>query len=132
MEDAKKTDFTICDDFTKAIIEVCEGQALDKEFETRSDVTVDEYMEMIYKKTAALLVGCFAAGAKIGGAKAEQLEALEDYAKYLGLAFQIQDDYFDTFGDEEKFGKKDMLFKKIVKFLSFCLCFISLSYTFSN
>jgi len=106
LEDAKKTDFTICDDFTKAIIEVCEGQALDKEFETRSDVTVDEYMKMIYKKTAALLVGCFTAGAKIGGAKAEQLEAIKDYAKYLGLAFQIQDDFFDTFGDEEKFGKK--------------------------
>lgn len=106
LEDAIKTDFSICDDFTNAIIEVCEGQALDKEFEARTDVTVDEYMEMIYKKTAALLVGCFIVGAKIGKAKNDQIKAISDYAKYLGLAFQIQDDYFDTFADENKFGKK--------------------------
>lgn len=106
LKDAYNTDFTICNDFTTAIIEVCEGQALDKEFELRHDVTVDEYITMIYKKTAALLVGCFTVGAKIGKANQEQIEAIKDYAKYLGLAFQIQDDYLDTFSDENIFGKK--------------------------
>jgi geranylgeranyl diphosphate synthase type II len=90
--------------FNRGLVEVCEGQGLDKEFETRDDVTPREYLKMIGKKTAALLEACCRVGAIIGGGTDEEVEALAAYGVNLGLAFQIQDDYLDLFGDE-KFGK---------------------------
>ena len=81
-------------------IKICEGQALDMAFEDSFDVTKDEYMNMIYKKTGALITGATTAGAIIGGASNIQKQALDTYGRKLGLAFQIQDDYIDLTGDE--------------------------------
>ncbi|MDI9618758.1 short chain isoprenyl diphosphate synthase IdsA [Methanothermobacter sp.] len=86
-------------------VKICEGQALDMGFEERLDVTEDEYMEMIYKKTAALIAAATKAGAIMGGASEREVEALEDYGKFIGLAFQIHDDYLDVVSDEESLGK---------------------------
>ncbi len=98
--------------FTQGIIEVCEGQSLDTDFENRTDVAIDEYLTMISKKTAALLEVCCMIGATIGGGDIEKVAALRDYGKYLGLAFQLQDDLLDIMGDESEFGKsvgKDLM-----------------------
>ena len=92
--------------FTEAIIEVCEGQSYDKEFETRKRVKLDEYIMMIDKKTSELLKCCAEIGALIGNASKEETEALKYYALYTGLAFQIQDDLLDIVADEKEFGKK--------------------------
>lgn len=81
-------------------IKICEGQALDMAFEDTFDVTKDEYMNMIYKKTGALITGATTAGAIIGGATSDQIKALDTYGRKIGLAFQIQDDYIDLTGDE--------------------------------
>lgn len=81
-------------------IKICEGQALDMAFEDSFDVTKDEYMNMIYKKTGALITGATTAGAIIGGATSTQIKALDTYGRKIGLAFQIQDDYIDLTGDE--------------------------------
>lgn len=81
-------------------IKICEGQALDMSFEDTYEVTQEEYMNMIYKKTGALINGATSSGAIIGGATSVQIEALREYGKNLGLAFQIQDDYIDLTGDE--------------------------------
>lgn len=81
-------------------IKICEGQALDMAFEDTFEVTKDEYMNMIYKKTGALISGATTAGAIIGGATSVQINALDTYGRKVGLAFQIQDDYIDLTGDE--------------------------------
>ena len=81
-------------------IKICEGQALDMSFEDTFEVTQDEYMNMIYKKTGALITGATGAGAIIGGASSMQINALQEYGRNVGLAFQIQDDYIDLTGDE--------------------------------
>ncbi|WP_323736162.1 short chain isoprenyl diphosphate synthase IdsA [Methanosphaera sp. ISO3-F5] len=81
-------------------IKICEGQALDMSFEDTFEVTQDEYMNMIYKKTGALITGATGAGAIIGGATSMQINALQEYGRNVGLAFQIQDDYIDLTGDE--------------------------------
>ncbi|RAP52693.1 MAG: serralysin [Methanosphaera sp. SHI613] len=81
-------------------IKICEGQALDMAFEDTFEVTKDEYMNMIYKKTGALITGATTAGAIIGGATSDQIKALDIYGRKIGLAFQIQDDYIDLTGDE--------------------------------
>jgi geranylgeranyl diphosphate synthase type I len=86
-------------------IKICEGQALDIGFEGKLDVKEEEYMEMIYKKTAALIAASTKAGAIIGGGTEEQIEALSEYGRLIGLAFQIQDDYLDVVSDAEKIGK---------------------------
>jgi len=86
-------------------IKLCEGQALDIGFEGNLDVEEDEYLEMIYKKTAALIAAATKAGAIIGGGTNEQIEALSEYGRLIGLAFQIQDDYLDVVSDAEKIGK---------------------------
>jgi len=96
----------IAKEFTKGIIEVCEGQSYDKEFEARKDVTIEEYIFMINKKTSKLLEVCTGIGALIGNADDKKYSALKNYALNLGIAFQIQDDLLDISGDEKKFGKK--------------------------
>lgn len=92
--------------FNDGIIEVCEGQSYDKEFELKNKVSLDEYIMMINKKTSQLLVSCAKIGVLIGNGKKMLLDALGNYAFNLGLAFQIQDDLLDMFADEKKFGKK--------------------------
>jgi geranylgeranyl diphosphate synthase, type II len=92
--------------FTQGTIEVCEGQSYDKEFELKKNVSLDEYIMMINKKTSQLLVCCAKIGVLIGNGKKVILDALANYALNLGLAFQIQDDLLDVFADEKKFGKK--------------------------
>jgi geranylgeranyl diphosphate synthase type II len=92
--------------FSKTAIEVCEGQQYDVDFETRNDVTVDNYIKMITYKTAVLLGASMKMGAIIAKASKEDQNKIYDFGKYLGIAFQLQDDYLDAFGDESKFGKK--------------------------
>jgi geranylgeranyl diphosphate synthase type I len=88
-----------------ACLKICEGQASDMGFEDRFDVTEDEYMEMIFKKTGALIAAATKAGAIMGGATQEVIDALYEYGRLIGLAFQIQDDYLDLASDEETLGK---------------------------
>jgi geranylgeranyl diphosphate synthase, type II len=92
--------------FSQGAREICEGQQLDMEFEKRLDVTPEEYEWMIRLKTAVLLGVSMKIGALWAGASDKEAEALYQFAVNLGLAFQIQDDWLDTFGDDEKVGKK--------------------------
>jgi geranylgeranyl diphosphate synthase type II len=92
--------------FTEGIIEVCEGQSFDKEYEERKDVAIEEYVMMIRKKTAKMLETSAAVGAFIGGAGEEFVNNIKDFALNIGLAFQIQDDLLDIIADENEFGKK--------------------------
>jgi geranylgeranyl diphosphate synthase type II len=91
--------------FTEGILEVCEGQAYDKEFEVRTRVRVEEYMMMIEKKTGAMAAAAAEIGALIGNASGKQLKALRQYGRFVGRAFQVQDDLLDIVGDEKRFGK---------------------------
>lgn len=91
--------------FSKMALEVCIGQQLDMEFETRSDVTSAEYMEMIRLKTSVLLGCALELGALVGGASEADAQRLYEAGISLGLAFQIQDDLLDVYGDEATFGK---------------------------
>jgi geranylgeranyl diphosphate synthase type II len=91
--------------FTKGLIEVCEGQSLDTDFESRKNVSLSEYIVMIKKKTAAMAEMCCRIGALLGGGSKSQVNALGSYGSNLGIAFQIQDDLLDISADEEKFGK---------------------------
>lgn len=92
--------------FTRGLVEVCEGQSLDTEFETRGMVTQDEYIEMIRKKTAALVQMCCELGAYLVNGSKNDVRSLSDYGKYLGIAFQIQDDLLDVTADKVEFGKR--------------------------
>jgi geranylgeranyl diphosphate synthase, type II len=96
----------IADVFTDGVVEVCEGQAFDKEFETLHDVTIDDYLLMIAKKTGKLFSVSSEIGALIGGGTDRETRALKSFATYLGRAFQIQDDLLDIIADEKEFGKK--------------------------
>jgi geranylgeranyl pyrophosphate synthase len=91
--------------FTDGLLEVCEGQTLDMEFEQMDNVTVDSYLRMIEKKTGALLKIAAAIGGAIGNADTNQLRVLKEFGSFLGLAFQIQDDALDVTADEIKLGK---------------------------
>lgn len=90
--------------FSSGLIDVCDGQALDLDFQTRHNVTEDEYIEMITKKTAKLLEMSVCIGAAIAGASNEHTNALKQFARNLGIAFQLQDDVLDVVGGEG-FGK---------------------------
>jgi len=86
-------------------VKICEGQAMDMGFAERTDVREEEYLTMIYKKTAALIAAATKAGAILGGGTPEQVEALAEYGRLIGMAFQIQDDYLDVASSEEDLGK---------------------------
>ena len=92
--------------FSKTAIEVCEGQQYDVDFETRDDVTIPEYLKMIEYKTAVLVGAALKMGAIVAGASESSQESLYNYGRDLGIAFQLQDDYLDAFGDPETFGKQ--------------------------
>jgi geranylgeranyl diphosphate synthase type II len=92
--------------FNKTAKEVCEGQQLDIDFETMPDVSLDAYLHMISLKTSVLLAASLEMGAIIGGASEGNCRHLYEFGKNLGIAFQVQDDYLDAFGDPEKFGKE--------------------------
>lgn len=91
--------------FSKMATEICEGQQYDMEYETRTDVSIPEYIEMIRLKTSVLLGAALEIGAHIADAPEADMQALEIFGTNLGLAFQIQDDILDVYGDEATFGK---------------------------
>jgi geranylgeranyl diphosphate synthase type II len=91
--------------FTEGVVEVCEGQAYDKEFETRSSVGVKDYVLMIDKKTAKMVAVAAEIGGLVGNGSRSSVSALRKYGEYVGRAFQIQDDLLDIIGDERELGK---------------------------
>ncbi|WP_452598007.1 polyprenyl synthetase family protein [Pontimicrobium sp. MEBiC01747] len=92
--------------FSKTALEVCEGQQYDVDFETREDVTIAEYLKMIEYKTAVLVGAAMKMGAIVAGASEQDQEHIYNFGKLLGIAFQLQDDYLDAFGDPKTFGKQ--------------------------
>ena len=92
--------------FSKTALEVCEGQQYDVDFEDRNDVTVEEYLKMIEFKTAVLLGAAMKMGAMVAHATEKNKEGIYDFGRNLGIAFQLQDDYLDAFGNPETFGKQ--------------------------
>lgn len=91
--------------FTKGLVDVCEGQSMDTDFELKKNVSIKEYILMITKKTAAMAEMCCKIGATIGGGNRAKINALSNYGKNLGIAFQIHDDLLDISADEKEFGK---------------------------
>lgn len=92
--------------FTKTAMQVCEGQQYDIDFETREDVSIEDYLKMIEFKTAVLVGASLQMGAIIAGTTSINKEAIYEFGRLLGIAFQLQDDYLDAFGDPETFGKQ--------------------------
>ncbi len=92
--------------FSKTALEVCDGQQLDVDFETRNDVTIEEYIKMITLKTSVLVAAALKMGAIIAETDEEQANLIYNFGLNLGIAFQLQDDYLDTFGNPETFGKQ--------------------------
>jgi len=113
----------ILNDFNEIAIKVCEGQQFDVEFESIDNVSIDDYLMMIELKTACLLAGSSKIGAVIGGANEGDSDHLYEFGKNIGIAFQIQDDLLDLYGEQGKFGKKvggDIISnKKTFLYLSF-------------
>ena len=105
-ENRSENNFKVAELYTKTALKVCEGQQYDMDFENRNDVTVEEYLEMIRLKTAVLLGCSLQAGAMLANAADETSNLLYDFGINIGMAFQLQDDLLDTFGEQEKFGKK--------------------------
>ena len=92
--------------FSKTALEVCDGQQLDVDFETRNDVSIPEYINMIRLKTSVLVAAALKMGAIVAETSDENAGLIYNFGLNLGLAFQLQDDYLDTFGDPETFGKQ--------------------------
>lgn len=105
IRNATKNCIRILDLFTNALLEVCEGQALDLEFERRTDITLHDYFRMIEKKTARLISLSTEVGAIIGGGSERDITALKQFGHYLGRSFQLQDDLLDILAKEKEFGK---------------------------
>jgi len=97
---------SLLDLFSKTAMDICAGQQYDMDFEKRTDVSVDEYINMIRLKTAVLLGAALKTGAIIGGAPASDAEKLYDFGVNTGLAFQIKDDLLDVYGNPDIFGKQ--------------------------
>ena len=91
--------------YNEMVLEICEGQAMDKQYEVEDELDVDDYIEMVKKKTGALLGSCLSLPAIIENENKSNLELLYNIGKNLGVAFQIQDDLFEIFGDEKVMGK---------------------------
>ena len=114
--------------FSKTALEVCEGQQYDVDFETRDDVTIPEYLKMIEYKTAVLVGAAMKMGAIVADTSEENKENIYQFGSLLGIAFQLQDDYLDAFGDPKTFGKqvggdiienkKTYLYLKALEFLN--------------
>ncbi len=96
----------VLDLYYQTVKEICEGQQYDMDFEGRHDVTEEQYLEMIRLKTAVLPAACLKTGAIIAGANPDDQEKIYRFGEQIGMAFQIRDDWLDTFGDEGQFGKK--------------------------
>ncbi len=92
--------------YNQTAMKVCEGQQLDMDYESRDRVTMEEYLRMIELKTSVLLAGSLQIGAILGGAGLGNQDAIYEFGRNLGLAFQVQDDYLDCYGDASKFGKQ--------------------------
>lgn len=92
--------------FSKTAIQVCEGQQWDVDFETQENVKIEDYLKMIEYKTAVLVAAALQMGAIIAETSAENCGAIYEFGRNLGIAFQLQDDYLDCFGDPETFGKQ--------------------------
>ena len=91
--------------YNQAVLEICEGQALDKNYEGKEHITLDDYISMVEKKTGALLAACCYLPAILAGETEDTIKILQKTGKKLGVAFQIQDDLFEIFGDETRMGK---------------------------
>jgi geranylgeranyl diphosphate synthase, type II len=92
--------------FSQTATEVCEGQQLDMDFEQRNDVTIQEYIEMIRLKTSVLLAGSLKIGGIIAGASKTDVDNIYNFGEHIGIAFQLQDDLLDAYGEAAKFGKQ--------------------------
>ena len=92
--------------FSKTAIEVCEGQQYDMDFEVREKVSIEEYLKMIEYKTAVLVGASLKMGAIVANASQEDCDRIYEFGRLLGIAFQLQDDYLDAFGDPDSFGKQ--------------------------
>jgi len=92
--------------FNKTAIEVCEGQQLDMNYEDQSQITIEDYLNMIRLKTAVFIGASLKIGAIISDTTQENIDNIYSFGEHLGMAFQLQDDLLDVFGDEEKFGKQ--------------------------
>ena len=96
----------VIDRFSNAAMIVCEGQQMDMDFETTNNISIDDYLIMIEKKTSALFASSFEIGALIGGAKTSDQKLIYKFGLNLGIAFQLQDDLLDLYSNSTKFGKK--------------------------
>jgi geranylgeranyl diphosphate synthase type II len=92
--------------FSRTAVEVCEGQQMDMDFETRDDVQIEEYIEMIRLKTSVLLGAALEMGAIVAEAPEKDKKHLYNFGMNIGIAFQLQDDYLDLYADPDKFGKQ--------------------------
>lgn len=101
-----KTYFELTKLFSKTALEVCEGQQYDVDFETRDDVTIPEYLKMIEYKTSVLVAAAMKMGAIVADADPKDADAIYEFGRNLGIAFQLQDDFLDAFGNPETFGKQ--------------------------